>query len=109
MFNYKIIIEYDGSSFFVWQKQDNGPTIQESVEDSLRKLTSENVTLFGAGRTDSGVHALGQVAHFDLNKKFSSEWPNISKKKTDITKEGQDKWAKVKDKKEHFSEKPGKE
>ena len=45
----------------------------------------------------------------DINKKFYSEWPNISKKKTDITKEEQDKWAKVKDKKEHFSEKPGKE
>ncbi len=68
MFNYKIIIEYDGSSFFGWQKQDNGPTIQESVEDSLRKLTSENVTLFGAGRTDSGVHARGQVANFIISK-----------------------------------------
>ena len=64
MFKYKIIIEYDGSNFVGWQKQDNGNSIQESIEKAIIKITSEKITVFGAGRTDSGVHAKGQVAHF---------------------------------------------
>ena len=72
MQRYKIIIEYDGSSYVGWQKQDNGISIQESLEESIKSLTSENVQVFGAGRTDAGVHALGQVAHFDLKKKCTT-------------------------------------
>ena len=61
---YKILIEYDGSNFVGWQKQENGNSIQESIETAIMKITSEKVTVFGAGRTDAGVHAKGQVAHF---------------------------------------------
>jgi tRNA pseudouridine38-40 synthase len=71
MFNFKITIEYDGTNYVGWQKQDNGRSIQEAIENAIFKLTSEKAILFGAGRTDSGVHALGQVAHFNLKKKFN--------------------------------------
>ena len=71
MNKFKITVEYDGSNFVGWQKQENGKSIQESVEKALLKLTGEKVTLFGAGRTDAGVHALGQVAHFEIQKKFN--------------------------------------
>ena len=71
MAKYKIIIEYDGTDFVGWQKQENGPSIQSSIEDAIKKLTSENVNVFGAGRTDSGVHAKGQVAHFEFSKNIS--------------------------------------
>ena len=70
MFNFKITIEYDGTNYVGWQKQDNGLSIQEAIEDAIFKLTAEKINLFGAGRTDSGVHALGQVAHFNLKKNF---------------------------------------
>ena len=70
MSKFKILIEYDGSNYVGWQRQNNGNSIQGSIEKSIYKLTGEKITLFGAGRTDAGVHALGQVAHFDLNKKF---------------------------------------
>ena len=68
MAKYKIIIEYDGTDFVGWQKQENGPSIQSSLEDAIKKITSETVSVFGAGRTDSGVHAKGQVAHFEFSK-----------------------------------------
>ena len=73
MFNFKIIIEYDGTDYVGWQRQDNGLSIQEAIENAIFKLTAEKVIVFGAGRTDAGVHALGQVAHFNLKKKFQSE------------------------------------
>ncbi len=66
MSRYKIIIEYDGGGFVGWQRQDNGPSVQQALEEAIEKFCGEKVTLFGAGRTDSGVHAQGQVAHFDL-------------------------------------------
>ena len=66
MQNYKIIIEYDGSNFVGWQRQENGLSIQQLIEDSIQKLTNKKTTIFGAGRTDSGVHAKGQVASFEL-------------------------------------------
>ncbi len=66
MSRYKILIEYDGGSFVGWQRQDNGPSVQQALEEAIEKFCGEKVTLFGAGRTDSGVHAQGQVAHFDL-------------------------------------------
>ena len=68
---YKITIEYDGTNFVGWQKQDNGPSIQSSIENAIKKISSETVNLYGAGRTDSGVHAKGQVAHFELSNKIS--------------------------------------
>ena len=63
---YKLILEYDGSGFVGWQRQDNGISIQEAVESAIEQYSGERVRVFGAGRTDAGVHALGQVAHFDL-------------------------------------------
>lgn len=63
---YRITVEYDGGPFCGWQMQDNGPSVQEALVDALEKLSGERTQVFGAGRTDAGVHALGQVAHFDL-------------------------------------------
>lgn len=70
---FKIIIEYDGTPFVGWQQQDNGPSIQAAVSEAVYKISGERVTIFGAGRTDAGVHALGQVAHFDLNRSWDSD------------------------------------
>ena len=73
MFNFKIIIEYDGTDYVGWQRQDNGFSIQEAIENAIFKLTGEKIIIFGAGRTDAGVHALGQVAHFNLKKEFKAD------------------------------------
>jgi len=67
---WKIIIEYDGTDFVGWQRQDQGFSVQGVLEEAVFKLSGERVTLHVAGRTDSGVHALGQTAHFDLEKEF---------------------------------------
>jgi len=63
---YKITVEYEGGSFVGWQRQDTGPSIQAALEDAIFAFTAERVRVQCAGRTDSGVHARGQVAHFDL-------------------------------------------
>jgi tRNA pseudouridine38-40 synthase len=63
---YKIIIEYDGAPFAGWQYQDNAPSVQRTIMTALEAFTGEGPMVQGAGRTDAGVHALGQVAHFDL-------------------------------------------
>jgi tRNA pseudouridine38-40 synthase len=63
---YKIIVEYDGGPFVGWQRQDSGPSVQAALEDAITAFSGERVVVHGAGRTDAGVHALGQVAHFDL-------------------------------------------
>ena len=70
MNKYKIILEYDGTNYVGWQRQENGLSIQECLENAVNKLTGENVIVFGAGRTDAGVHAIGQVAHFEIIKNF---------------------------------------
>ena len=67
---YKITVEYLGTNFSGWQKQKNSYTVQETIEKSARKLLQQNIDLVVAGRTDSGVHAEGQVAHFDIKKSF---------------------------------------
>ncbi len=70
MQRWRIRLEYDGTAYAGWQRQARVPTIQSLVEKAIFAFSQEQVTLFGAGRTDAGVHALGQVAHFDLAKPF---------------------------------------
>jgi len=65
---YKLTIEYDGTPFVGWQVQDNGVSVQGVITEAIAAFTGERITLQGAGRTDAGVHALGQVAHVDLAK-----------------------------------------
>ncbi len=70
---YKLTIEYDGTAYCGWQRQKNGISVQETVEIALRAFCGEAVTLFGAGRTDAGVHATGQVAHVDIAKAWRTD------------------------------------
>lgn len=63
---YKCVVSYDGSNYLGFQVQKNGKTIQKVIEDTLKKITNEDITIFASGRTDSGVHAYGQVFHFDF-------------------------------------------
>jgi tRNA pseudouridine38-40 synthase len=64
---FKMVVEYDGVPFVGWQRQDNGASVQQAIEEAILKTTGEVVTIHAAGRTDAGVHALGQVAHADLD------------------------------------------
>jgi tRNA pseudouridine38-40 synthase len=69
---FKLTIEYDGGPFVGWQRQENGRSVQQAIEEAVLAFCQESATLKGAGRTDAGVHALGQVAHLDLAR----DWPN---------------------------------
>jgi len=62
--NIRLTIQYDGTGFLGWQRQARGPTVQEELEKALSVMTGETVSVIGSGRTDAGVHALGQVANF---------------------------------------------
>ena len=62
-----LLIQYDGSFFSGWQKQKNVITVQETIENALSKISNQIITTFAAGRTDAGVHASGQVLHFDID------------------------------------------
>ncbi|MGD1871151.1 MAG: tRNA pseudouridine(38-40) synthase TruA [Neomegalonema sp.] len=68
MSRYKLTIEYHGGPFVGWQRQENGPSVQGAIEAALRQLGEAGATVAGAGRTDTGVHAFGQVAHIDLER-----------------------------------------
>lgn len=68
---YALRIEYDGSDFHGWQRQHSDQTVQQCIEDAIHGLTGMRTTITGAGRTDAGVHAQGQVAHFDLLKSWA--------------------------------------
>jgi len=70
---YKLTLEYDGAPFVGWQRQANGLSVQEAIETALEALGGERVKIRGAGRTDTGVHALGQVAHANLVKDWRGD------------------------------------
>src|SRR5476651_2358972 len=71
--SYKVTLAYDGTDYVGWQRQSNGVSIQGLLEDALRALDERDVTVHGAGRTDAGVHALGQVAAFTLHRVLTGE------------------------------------
>ena len=80
-----LTVEYDGSAYAGWQRQSNAMTVQEKLERAVKRLTGETVCVSGASRTDAGVHALGQSAHFDTESripadKFSFETEYLEKK-----------------------------
>lgn len=72
MTRFALTIEFDGTPYMGWQRQDHGPTVQGSLEAAIAKFTAEKVAVHGAGRTDAGVHALGMRAHVDIEKPMTS-------------------------------------
>ncbi len=68
MTRFRLCVEFDGRPFMGWQRQDHGPTVQAAIEDAILRITSEAVLVYGAGRTDAGVHAEAMVAHVDVEK-----------------------------------------
>ncbi len=73
MTRWKLTIEYDGGGLVGWQRQDNGPSVQQALEEAVARFCGERVTAHAAGRTDAGVHATGQVAHLDIAKTTTAE------------------------------------
>ena len=72
MTRWRLTIEYDGGPFMGWQRQENGPSVQQQVEAAIFRITSELASVHGAGRTDSGVHALAMSAHVDIEKTLTA-------------------------------------
>ena len=70
---FKLIVEYDGTAYCGWQRQINGPSVQQVLEEALSRLTQESVSLVGSSRTDAGVHARGLCAHFDSATRIPAE------------------------------------
>jgi tRNA pseudouridine38-40 synthase len=70
---WKLTVEYDGRPYVGWQRQDNGPSVQQELEEAVQRLCGETVSFTAAGRTDAGVHALAQVVHADLEKPFAPD------------------------------------
>jgi tRNA pseudouridine38-40 synthase len=70
MTRFRLTVEYDGRSFMGWQRQPHGPTIQQAIEEAIKSITQEQVTLHAAGRTDAGVHAQAMTAHVDIAKQI---------------------------------------
>ena len=70
---YRIDLEYDGTPYYGWQRQDNFISVQQVLEEVIAEFTQEAVVAFAAGRTDTGVHALGQVVHVDLSKEWTPQ------------------------------------
>src|SRR5260370_10973619 len=68
---FKLLVEYDGTPFVGWQLQAGGPSVQGVIAEAIAAFSAERVAVYGAGRTDAGVHALGQVAHFELARDWS--------------------------------------
>ena len=68
---YKITIEYDGTKYCGWQRQPGQATVESVITEALKTAFSQDIEIFGSGRTDAGVHAVGQIAHFDCNKKLN--------------------------------------
>lgn len=73
MTRFKLTVEYDGGPFVGWQRQENGLGVQQVLEDAAAAFCGETPAVFGAGRTDAGVHATGQVAHIDIEKPFAAD------------------------------------
>ncbi|WND03734.1 tRNA pseudouridine(38-40) synthase TruA [Temperatibacter marinus] len=73
MQRFKIIIEYDGRPFVGWQRQKEHLSVQQVIEEAIEKFTGVKTTLYGSGRTDAGVHGLGQVAHFSIEKDIETD------------------------------------
>ena len=73
MNRFRLRLEYDGGPYVGWQRQDNGPSIQQALEEAVRAFCGEITSAVAAGRTDAGVHALGQVVHLDIAKQCSPE------------------------------------
>lgn len=73
MTRYKMVLEYDGAPFVGWQRQKNGPSVQQRVEEALTGFCNAEIPVSAAGRTDAGVHALGQVIHADIEKQTSAD------------------------------------
>ena len=71
MRNIRLIVEYDGTGYCGWQFQENGLSIQQVIEEAIGRMTGEAIRVIGSGRTDAGVHALGQVAHFHTASRLS--------------------------------------
>ncbi|MDZ7692761.1 MAG: tRNA pseudouridine synthase A [Balneolaceae bacterium] len=70
---YKLLIEYDGTNFFGWQRQPEGRTVEREIEQALSQILTTPIDIIGQGRTDSGVHAEAQVAHFDYEQDLDSQ------------------------------------